>query len=395
MKLASLFHGVFFLAFLVVMPLFAQTAGTVTKEVRGNPTLAIVKFNGDPSARSVLEGMLYKCDWFRLLKDSSASKAQIQLSVTSSANGYAANVKTSDKSFALEASGLDLHEAAAKLTDGILRTLFKVPVMCSRPIAYVIAANGKKEIYTCRLDASGQEALTHNNALSSEPAWGHAGALVYTLNKNNALQIVLVDVANKRQRSVSKSKGLNSSAALSPNGQFLALPLSLDKQVDLYVLDLLAKTKTRITRDRNVESSPTFSPDGKTICFVSDRTGRPQLYLAPMQGGNATRLTKGASECVSPEWSQVSKKICFSTKKNGQYVIAVIDPAKPEEEPQIVTDGAGQWEAPSWAPDGRHVVCTRATGGAQDLYLVDTWYHTAIPLTKGAKVSLPAWAPAR
>ncbi|MCQ2397519.1 MAG: hypothetical protein MJ106_07480, partial [Lentisphaeria bacterium] len=212
---------------------------------------------------------------------------------------------------------------------------------------------------------------------------------------DNSLLFVLGDMATNRQSIVSKSQGLDSSAALSPNGKFLALPLSLDKQVDLYVLDLEKRTKERLSRDRNVESSPTFSPDGASICFVSDRTGRPQLYLVPRQGGNATRLTKGASECVSPDWSPRSNKICFATRKGGQYVIAVLDPSKPGEEPQVVTDAAGDWEAPSWAPDGRHLVCTRKSGTNQDLYIVDTWFHTAIALTKGAKVSLPAWSPAR
>ncbi|MCQ2404253.1 MAG: hypothetical protein MJ202_11095 [Lentisphaeria bacterium] len=375
-----------------------QTAGSVTKYDKGNPTIGIVKYTGDATGRAVLETMLSKCDWFQVLKAAQAERASVRLSVSASNGAYAANVSASGeggKSFRVDGVGKDWNESAAKLTDAILKELFGVPALCTRPIAYVVTSGGMKEIYTCRVDGSAQTRLTHNNALSSEPSWGHSGALVYTLNKSNSLKIVLVDVANSRQRTISSARGLNASAALSSNGRLVALALSLGKQVDLYLVDLSDGKPVRMTQDRDVESSPVFSPDGKQICFVSDKSGRPQLYLVSVDGGDARRLTSGASECVSPDWSPRSKLICCSTRVNGQYVIATLDPSKPGEKPVVVTEAAGQWEAPSWAPDGRHVVCTRSTGGTQDLYLVDTWFHTFLPLTKGAHISLPAWAPAR
>ena len=377
----------------------AQTTGSVTKTVQGNPTLGITSFSGDASARGILETMLVRCDWFQVVKDSSADRAQARLDVTASGNAYLVQARISgaqERIVRVNASGSDWHDAAAKAVDSLLAELFGVPALCTRPIAYVKTdAGGKKEVFTIRIDGSGQKRLTHNNALSTEPAWGHSGALVYTLNQNNALKIVLVDLKNNRQRTISSSRGLNASAALSRDGRYVALPLSLGKQVDLYLLDLKEGCRTRLTQDRDVESSPAFSPDGAQICFVSDRTGRPQLYLISTSGGDARRLTKGASECVSPDWSPKSNKLCYSTRVNGQYVVAVMDPSNPQGGHEIVTDAAGNWEAPSWAPDGRHIVCTRSTGGKQDLYMVDTLFHTFQPLTRGARLSLPAWAPAK
>lgn len=379
--------------------LCAQTTGSVTKTVQGNPTLGITSFSGDASARGILETMLVRCDWFQVVKDSSADRAQARLDVTASTNAYLVQARISgaqERIVRVNASGSDWHDAAAKAVDSLLAELFGVPALCTRPIAYVKTdAGGKKEVFTIRIDGSGQKRLTHNNALSTEPAWGHSGALVYTLNQNNALRIVLVDLKNNRQRTISSSRGLNASAALSRDGRYVALPLSLGKQVDLYLLDLKEGRRTRLTQDRDVESSPAFSPDGAQICFVSDRTGRPQLYLISTSGGDARRLTKGTSECVSPDWSPKSNKLCFSTRVNGQYVVAVMDPSNPQGGHEIVTDAAGNWEAPSWAPDGRHIVCTRSTGGKQDLYMVDTLFHTFQPLTKGARLSLPAWAPTK
>ena len=384
----------------ISFPFHAQQPpeGSVTKVVQGNPTLGIVKFSGELQGRKVLETMLMRCDWFQVLPEGKADRGQVQVQVNAAAFGYslAVSVAGEQRLRQLEGRGEDWNDAAAKVTDALLKELFGVPALCTRPIAYVMTdARGRKELYSCRIDGSAQTRLTNNNAISTEPSWGHSGALVYTLNQGSSLQILLMDLGQKRQRTLSQSRGLNASAHLSPDGRMVALPLSLGKQVDLYLLDLATGTRSRLTQDRDVESSPVFSPDGTQLCYVSDRRGRPHLFLRSLAGGESRQLTRGASECVSPDWSPRSGKLCFSMRVSGQYVVAVLDPSQPDGKPEIVTEAAGQWEAPSWAPDGRHVVCTRATGGSQDLYLVDTLLHTFQPLTKGARLSLPAWAPAR
>ena len=40
---------------------------------------------------------------------------------------------------------------------------------------------------------------------------------------------------------------------------------------------------------------------------------------------------------------------------------------------RVVTQTAGDWESPSWAPDARHVVCSRTQGRRSTLMVVDTW----------------------
>ena len=62
--------------------------------------------------------------------------------------------------------------------------------------------------------------------------------------------------------------------------------------------------------------------------------------------------------------------------------------------PENVTLAAGDWEAPSWAPDGRHIVCTRATGGQREIVVIDSWLKTFRPVSNKGKYSLPAWQPA-
>ncbi len=391
---------IFILAF-SCLSISAQTLeGTVVKRTTGNPSLGIVTFEGEPVARRALEAMLVRCDWFKVLPDAQVGRAQIQLSVTVENKGantvLQGSLKYSGKEVILQGAGSTINLAAAELTDAILRHLFKVPAMCTRPIFYVrTGLNGRKELFSCYIDGSASKRVTHNNAISTEPSWGHAGALVYTLNTGKSLSVVLMDVANNRQRAVSSVRGLNASPALSRDGRTLILPLSFGQQVDLYAMDLATGKRTQLTKDRDVESSPCISPDGKEVCFVSDRSSRPQLYRMPVNGGRVTRLQLGGSEAVSPDWSPVTNKLCYAARNaSGRYAIAVIDMASANPTPEIVTQAAGDWEAPSWAPDGRHLICTRKSGGKQNLYIVDTWFKSFQQITAGSGFSLPAWCPA-
>ncbi len=378
--------------------------GTVIKVDDRNPTAAIVSYSGAPQLQNALNNMLVACDWFTVLKngDDNASRAMVKITATGAIAGpeYTLNgtaAVAGKGTYNILGSGSTAEDAAADFTDKLLKELFNVPALCKRKIVYVqTGKNGLKELFSCNITGGEPQRITHNNAISTEPAWGHAGALVYTLNAKNSLSIVLFDIIGNRQRVVSSARGLNSNPALSRNGQYIALPMSFGKQVDLFLIDLKTSKRTQLTQDRSVESSPTFSPDGTKLCYVSDKSGRPQLYIMDLANKTTKRLTQGR-EAVSPEWSPVSNKICFAQRSNaGQYVIKVLDMANPGSEPTIITDAAGNWEAPSWAPDGRHIVCTRKSGNSQKLYIVDSWLHAfqVLPV-RASGVSLPAWQSAR
>ena len=372
---------------------------TVVKSTSSNPTIGIVDFRGANDVRAKLEDALERCGWFNVCRDGKARTAEIRMNVSVSSNaGINAAVNAGNKKFTTGSlAGGDL--AVLETVDGILKNLFNVQGLCTRKIYFVVSgANNLKEIHSCFLNGTGLERETFNSAISTEPSWGHANAMVYTLTKHNALAIVLVDKKNNMQRVVSNSPGLNSSAGLSHDGRLLALPLSAQNQVDLYYIDLKDNKRFRITKDRNVESSPCWSPDDSKIAYVSDKLGVPQLYLKDLKTGADKRISIGNNECVSPDWSNVSNKLCFSMKDNvGQRVICVIDMNDTSFAAKVITRASGQWEAPSWGPDGRQIVCTRsdASGAGSKLYIIDSWTGAFWPVfSKSPKVTLPAWRPA-
>ena len=48
--------------------------------------------------------------------------------------------------------------------------------------------------------------------------------------------------------------------------------------------------------------------------------------------------------------------------------------------PEILVNSPGDWESPSWAADGRHIVCSRTLNGQKSLYLLDSYYKKKIAL---------------
>lgn len=388
-----------FASLLVVNYAQDEQRTTVVKSTSSNPTVGIQSFDGPSDVREKLETLLERCGWFNLSRGANARNAEIRLNVkVSREGGIRADVNAGIKQFIIDSDSKG-DMAAKETVDGILKSLFNVKALCTRKIYFVVGGTeNKKEIYSSYLDGTGVKRETNNDAISTEPSWGHANAMVYTLAMNNALSIVLFDRAHHRQRIVSNSPGLNSSAGLSHDGSMLALPLSVQSQVDLYYIDLKDNKRIRITKDRNVESSPCWSPDDSKIVYVSDKLGVPQLYLKDLKTGTDKRISSGNNECVSPDWSNVSNKLCFSMKDNGgQRVICVIDMNDPSLQAKVVTRATGQWEAPSWGPDGRQIVCTRSSSSAADssLYIVDSWTGAFTPVFRESpKVTLPAWNPA-
>jgi TolB protein len=363
----------------------------------GNPGLLLRSFEAPPEVQADFRNILQRCNWFNLVSGEAGADYVLD-GVLISGTLPTVDIRVVGPGgkvthFRQQTSSNEPRWLLLRTVDSLIRRLFNNPGLCASRIAFAVGAQGYKEIFTCYFDGTDARQLTHNRSISTEPSWGAAGAaLVYTLYDRSSTGVVLIDMLQQRQRRISHSPGLNAGATLSPDGRYAALCLSRDRCVELYVLRIDNGQLTRLTRDLAVESSPCWSGDGRQICYVSDRSGKPQLYLVSAAGGPSVRLLSGWAEAVSPDWSAVSNKICYSTRVGSQYALAVVDMGGTSREPTIITRAAGDWEAPSWAPDGRHVVCSRQQGRQRQLCMVDTWYGRVLPNTQPADHSLPAWS---
>ncbi len=352
--------------------------------------------------KAVLLADLEKSGWFSVVDkgrgtfsvEGSCEESRgltVKCRVSNSLNG---DIKLS-KSFKDNAP--DYRRLAHKVADEIVLAIKGCAGMASARIAMVGTASGSKEIYVSDYDGGAMVKLTSDKSVCIAPEWTPDGnKVVYTSFRAAFPRIYAINLASSpATRSVlTDFPGLNLSAAVSPDGRKVALILSKDGNPDLYVMNLATRALKRVTRTSKAgEASPSWSPDGRRLVFVSDSQGRPNLFTANEDGSGERRMTFAGSENVSPDWGS-NGLIAYSTKQEGRYRICVMDPEAGQDGTIVTTDNA-DYDDPSWAPDGRHIVCARTDNRRSDVYVIDTMGDPPICLSKGKAGDWysPAWSP--
>lgn len=284
---------------------------------------------------------------------------------------------------------------AHRVADEIVLALKNYRGIASTRLVLIGTATGKKEVYLCDYDGKNLVQLTRDGTISVAPRWGpQAEKIYYTSYIKRFPDILEIDLRDGSRRFISRKPGLNTGAAVSPDGKSLALILSKDGNPELYVMNLRSKQLTRLTRTgRGTEASPCWSPDGESIVYVSDTSGRPQLYTISRRGGAPRRLRLRGSENVSPDWGP-NGWIAYASRFAGRYQVFIVNPKNMEV--RQISSGAADYEDPAWAPNGRHIVCSRTERYRSRICVLDMMGDPEVSLQLGrGDWYSPDWSPAR
>ena len=250
------------------------------------------------------------------------------------------------------------------------------------------ASNGDGEIYVADFDGHGPQAVTHDGAIVAAPAWAPRRlALYYTSYKLGNPDIFYHDLTTGQRRAVARYSGLNSSAAVSPDGTRVAMILSKGGSPNVYVCNADGTGLKRLTTTSE-DSSPCWSPDGQWICFATKINSRRLLAKVPAGGGEVQTLrTVGVSNPTEPDWSPDGKWIAF-TSQMGEFDVCVV-PAGGGSATVLV-----RGEDPSWAPNSRTLICARRGPSYRYvLSLLDAPTKQVKDVTRvSGSDSQPAWA---
>ncbi len=234
-------------------------------------------------------------------------------------------------------------------------------------IVFKVDTGRAKELYITDYDGHNPVRVTSDNTIVAAPTWAPGKlALYYTSYMRQNPDIYFHDLSTGRRQSIARYSGLNTSPAVSPGGNKVAMILSKGGSPDVYVSDSNGQNLKRLTSTRGDESSPCWSPDGQRICFVSRESGRARLYTIPAYGGKMSQLrTAGVSTVTEPDWAPDGKTIAFTSQYRGGFNICTI-PAKGGTA-TVVAGG----EDPSWSGNSRTLIITRRIGGKRVLSLLD------------------------
>jgi TolB protein len=400
----------FLAALLLAVTVRGQQAIEITKPANflglTPPTpIAIVGFSGEVA--SVLNFDLAVMGFINVPADSanfvlSGSNAgdtvqgQLSFSAASKTNHGTAVQGNANRTvlFSKRYEGGSIRAQAHKLADDVVLKITGVNGIAEvngrvSHIAFKADSGRASEIYIADFDGHSPQAATTDGTIVAAPCWVPGQfALYYTSYKPGYPQIFHQDLKSGQRNNIAHYPGMNSSAAVSPDGTKVAMILDKSGSPDVYVCDASGANLKRLTSTREDESSPCWSPDGNWICFASKANERRALSKVSVNGGPAIVIrTAGVASPSEPDWSPDNQWIVFTSQSGGGFDICVV-PAQGGTATPLVSG-----EDPCWAPNSRTVIFTRRNGANRGLSLLDVPTKQVKDVSRvSGNNSQPSWA---
>jgi TolB protein len=317
--------------------------------------------------------------------------AQYRISGSSAGNvqGYVTDTVSRQTKFSRSYNGASLRRQAHAFADDIVLAITGKKGIGQTKIAFKAQApTGNGEIYVSDFDGHNAQAVTHDNAIVAAPAWVPGRlAVYYTSYQPGNPDIFYHNLSTGQRRIIARFSGLNTGAAVSPDGTRLAMILSRSGSPNVWVCNADGTDFKQLTFSPEDESSPCWSPDGQWICFATKMHERRVLAKVPAGGGAVQRIpTSGVSNPTDPDWSPDGKWIAF-TSQMGDFNICVV-PAGGGSATVLVPG-----QHPSWSPNSRTLVLNRDARGRQSLSVLDVMTKQVKDIGRiSGNDSQPAWA---
>ena len=323
----------------------------------------------------------------------SPDTAQYQISGSNGGNVQGRVVDRFSKNTLLSRSytGTTLRRQAHAFADDIVQAVTGKKGIAQTQVAFKVkAASGNGEIYVADFDGHNAKAVTHDNTIVAAPAWVPGQlALYYTSYKLGNPDIFYHNLSTGQRHVVAGFSGLNTSAAVSPDGTKVAMILSKSGSPDVWICNADGSNFKQLTATPEDESSPCWSPNGQWIYFATRVQERRMLAKVSPNGGAIQRVpTSGAPNPTEPDWSPDGKWIAF-TSQMGEFDICVM-PADGSAPPTMLVAGAD----PSWSPNSRTLIFVRRTSSYRYvLSLLDVYTKQVKDIQQvPGNDSEPAWA---
>ena len=289
---------------------------------------------------------------------------------------------------------------AHQIANQIYQTITGTPGDFNSRIAYVTVDNPVARSALYQLIVSDQDGFNpqvllrqRGNPIAS-PTWSKDQQyLAYVSYKNNRMAVYQIKLSTGERTLISHFPGINSAPAYSPNGQYMALALSMDQgsNTDIYLIDLNSKKYQKLT-NTGANTEPSFSPDNQSIVFTSDRAGnKPQVYQINLSNLNISRLSFEGAQNFKPEYTPDGKNIVLMHQEDlgGPIQIAVLNLASGNM--TEITHGNLD-KSPSLSPNGRMVIYANydRTKGVLAEASMNGQVQLTLPSSAGW-VQSPAW----
>ncbi len=287
-------------------------------------------------------------------------------------------------------NGSTLRQQAHAFSDDIVQAITGQKGIAQTRIAFKVEQpSGNGEIYVADFDGYNAQEITRDHSIVAAPAWAPGqGVLYYTSYKLGNPDIFYHNLSTGQRKVIAGYSGLNTSAAVSPDGTRLAMILSKSGSPEVWTCNPDGSGWKQLTTMPEGASSPCWSPDGRWICFATEIHHRRALAKVPANGGSIERIaTVGIANPSEPDWSPDGKWIAF-TSQMGEFDICVV-PADGGNATILV-----RGEEPSWSSNSRTLIFARRTPSYRYVLSLLDVYTKQVKDVRGisGSDSEPAWA---
>ncbi len=301
----------------------------------------------------------------------------------------------------------DFRMAVHRSSDAVVEWSTGDPGMAASRIVFsMLASDGNQDLYVIDSDGENLRRLTHYNHLTQSATWSPDGErIAFHSYKTGVPRIYEIDRFGNNERALPALRGNGDyvTPTYHADGRTIAFTINgSSSQSGLFSYDLDADCCLAfLSGGPWYDTSPTYSPDGRFLSFMTMRYGdaRPQVMIMPAEGGSPETLSPyeygSGGFYAAPDWSPHGDRVAFHGRidRSGRYHILVADLADGGKVlRQLTTEGNN--EAPSWAPDGRHLVFVGERSWGYGLMIADAATGKVRPLLAGRRVDLPDWSPA-
>lgn len=300
----------------------------------------------------------------------------------------------------------DFRMSVHRTSDEVVTWATGDPGMAASRIVFTLTdGQGDKDVYVIDSDGENLRQVTDYDDLVESPTWSPDGQrIAFSSWKTGVPRIYEVDLYGGSERMLPAARGDGDyvTPTYHPDGRTLAFSvLGSDQRSGVFSYDLERDCcLTYLSGGPWYDLSPTYSPDGRWLAFNTLRFGDhiPQVMRMPAEGGSAETLSPyeygGGGFYAAPDWSPTGDLVAFHGRidRRGRYHILV---ANLEDGGTVLRQltSEGNNEAPSWAPDGRHLVFVGERSWGQGLMVVDVSTGEIRTLLGGRRVGLPDWSP--